>query len=172
MAKKKLLFLSAVILLMGTEGYGETFNVGEFSVSKDIVVTDGKNGVIVDEKNNNFINEKEGKISVSGKDSKGIYLKDKGEATNNGTIEATNGGIGVFFGGAGQFTNETTGNVLVSGKGSKGVYLNNKGKAINKGQIIVGQDYRDDKGQTVSGAGAEGVTVNNDKAEFINENLI
>lgn len=41
MQKKKLLLLSAIVLLMGTNSYSKTFDVGEHMVSEDITVTSG-----------------------------------------------------------------------------------------------------------------------------------
>lgn len=158
---------------------------GKLNNSGNIIVENTGIGLDVKGENAKAKNQEVGKIIVKGKDSKGINLRENGSGINKGTIKAEDAGIGVYFAGVGNFKNEKNGKIYSSGsykeKGndgkeiitpSRGIYLNNSGKAINEGQIIVGQDYIDDKGQIVSGAGAEGVTVNNDKAEFINENLI
>ena len=115
-----------------------------------------------------------GIIKVTGKNSKGIFInntsniKNKNSAKNENRIEVLNNGIGVYFnsGSDGNFYNNKE--MIISDKDSKGIFINSKGNAENNGDIFVGYKV-DENGQIVNGgAGAIGVQVNNDLAEFTN----
>ena len=184
MAKKKLLFLSAVILLMGTEGYGETFNVGEFSVSEDIVVTSGSGYQLNAGNNDNDITKviNTGKITVNNGMGINLYSpsnkKGKNYFINNGVIEVNknngmqtskdgliennkeiivkNGANGVLVNGEGsKFTNNEKGKIISKDANSKGINIS-IGEGRNKGRI------------EVSNKGT-GIYVNGEKGSFSNE---
>lgn len=184
MAKKKLLFLSAVILLMGTEGYGETFNVGESSVSEDIVVTSGSGHQLNAGNNDNDITKviNTGKITVNNGMGINLYSpsnkKGKNYFINNGVIEVNknngmqtskdgliennkeiivkNGANGVLVNGEGsKFTNNEKGKIISKDANSKGINIS-IGEGRNKGRI------------EVSNKGT-GIYVNGEKGSFSNE---
>lgn len=155
------------ILVTGSGTTGAAIWNGKLNNSGNIVVNNAATGIDVNGSSANFENQTEGKIFVSGQNSKGIQLRENGEAWNNGTIEVIDKGIGIYFAGEGTFTNKGT--IYSAESGSKGIYLNSEGTASNEGNIIVGQDYKDKEGNIISGAGAEGVNVNKEKSEFINK---
>ncbi|WP_291256510.1 autotransporter domain-containing protein, partial [Fusobacterium sp.] len=108
----------------------------------------GAEGVTVNNDKAEFINEN--LIAVTGANSKGINIS-KGTATNKGTIEVANGGIGTYVNGSiideknkkvtptnSNFSNKKE--IIVSGKNSKGINLNNGGKASNGGNITVSNE--------------------------------
>lgn len=145
---------------------------GRLSNSGNIAVQNSATGVDVNGNEASFENVNEGTIKVDGSNSKGIQLRNSGKATNDSKIQIINNGIGVYYSGEGEFINKENGSIISSGSGSKGIYLNAAGTATNKGNIIVGQDYENSSKQVISGAGAEGVNVNQEGAIFTNEGSV
>ena len=143
---------NGIIEVSGYRSEGVQFDSKDYTLEKDRI----------------FINS--GKIIVKSKEAKGIsFLGSNGTATNeeNGIIEVTTGGIGVYFGGNGTFNNNS--DILVSGEKSKGIFLNSAGTAKNEGSIYVGYELNE-KGEIVAGSEkAIGVQVNNSNAQFNNK---
>lgn len=116
MQKKKLLLLSAIVLLMGTNSYGQTFEPGEYTVSEDITVTSG---------NGHQLNAGEDETDIT-------------KVTNTGKI-TVNGGLGVnlYYGakriGKNHFIND--GEIIIN-KG-KGIQTGINGTVENNNKITV-----------------------------------
>lgn len=183
-SKKKLLLLALLIVTSVSYSKTVTSGTGIWAAGKEginkeneeLIVTNGAIGINVKyekEKEGTGINN--GIIKVTGKNSKGIFInntsntKNKNSAKNENRIEVLNNGIGVYFnsGSDGNFYNNKE--MIISDKDSKGIFINSKGNAENNGDIFVGYKV-DENGQIVNGgAGAIGVQVNNDSAEFINK---
>lgn len=175
MQKKKLLLLSAIVLLMGTNSYGadivpiekETKTIGE---GTEIIVENGDNYYRL----NGGYNEKDpetklinkGKITV--KDGTGVYLY--GASNRNGKnifvndvsgiieVKAKEKGINTGINIGMKSNAENNGTINVTG----GIGVNvagEKGKFINNGTI------------TSTGNGSQGINVSKD-GEAINNNLI
>ena len=159
------------ILVTGINSKGISMAAGEVLNNGVISINNASSGVYL--KGGVFTNSENGKIFVEGKDSKGIHLVG-GKIVNSNIFQITTGGMGVYYGGSGNFINN--GNIYSSGidgtTSSKGIYLNAAGTATNKGNIIVGQDYENSSKQVISGAGAEGVNVNQEGAIFTNEGSV
>ena len=172
MQKKKLLLLSAIVLLMGTNSYGRLYpNDGEVITQEKIekhlgekpdkngvatIVSIAKNvGASVDEKVNlELVNSEDGvlkKVINIASGSSDIAT------TNNGIIKATNnGGKGVEIVSiqSGKFVNNGT--IGINGTGGKGINITGANvKTENNGTIEVN-------------GGASGVVVSNDSAYFVN----
>lgn len=180
---------------------GITIRNGKVNNNGTIKVSDYRSvGIYFDNKEYDLKKDRvfsnSGKIIVNSKEAKGIsFLGNNGEATNeeNGIVEVTSGGIGVYFGENGTFNNKKDSTIVTSGKivekifnedgtpvldengkqkekttVSKGIFLNSKGTAINEGNILVGYKI-DDTGKVILGEeGAVGVQVNNKDAQFTN----
>lgn len=180
---------------------GITIRNGKVNNNGTIKVSDYRSvGIYFDNKEYDLKKDRvfsnSGKIIVNSKEAKGIFfLGNNGEATNeeNGIVEVTSGGIGVYFGENGTFNNKKDSTIVTSGKivekifnedgtpvldengkqkekttVSKGIFLNSKGIAINEGNILVGYKI-DDTGKFILGEeGAVGVQVNNKDAQFTN----
>lgn len=172
MQKKKLLLLSAIVLLMGTNSYGRLYpKDGEVITQENIekhlgekldkngvatIVSIAKNvGASVDEKVNlELVNSEDGvlkKVINIASGSSDIAT------TNNGIIKATNnGGKGVEIVSiqSGKFVNNGT--IGINGTGGKGINITGANvKTENNGTIEVN-------------GGASGVVVSNDSAYFVN----
>lgn len=124
------------------------------AINQGIIEATAKNatGVYMHGETGNF--ENTNRIEVSGESSKGIFFGvDGGKATNNGIINVTNQGTGVFsYKGKldgdkptpsknqNNFTNGKDGTINVYGKKSVGLLLdtlNDKGKIVNEGTINI-----------------------------------
>lgn len=172
MQKKKLLLLSAIVLLMGTNSYGRLYPkdgevITQENIEKHLGEKPDKNGVAtivsiaknvgasVDEKVNlELINSEDGvlkKVINIASGSSDIAT------TNNGIIKATNnGGKGVEIVSiqSGKFVNNGT--IGINGTGGKGINITGANvKTENNGTIEVN-------------GGASGVVVSNDSASFVN----
>lgn len=180
MQKKKLLLLSAIVLLMGTNSYGRLYPkdgevITQENIEKHLGEKPDKNGVAtivsittnvgasVDEKVNlELVNSEDGvlkKVINIASGSSDIAT------TNNGIIKATNnGGKGVEIVSiqSGKFVNNGT--IGINGAGGKGINItgDNKtgiaGKVENNGTIEVSE-------------GASGIVVSNDNASFVNNEI-
>ncbi|RHF73951.1 autotransporter domain-containing protein [Fusobacterium mortiferum] len=172
MQKKKLLLLSAIVLLMGTNSYGRLYPkdgevITQENIEKHLGEKPDKNGVAtivsiaknvgasVDEKVNlELLNSEDGvlkKVINIASGSSDIAT------TNNGIIKATNnGGKGVEIVSiqSGKFVNNGT--IDINGAGGKGINITGANvKTENNGTIEVN-------------GGASGVVVSNDSASFVN----
>jgi putative surface-exposed virulence protein len=172
MQKKKLLLLSAIVLLMGTNSYGRLYPkdgevITQENIEKHLGEKPDKNGVAtivsiaknvgasVDEKVNlELVNSEDGvlkKVINIASGSSDIAT------TNNGIIKATNnGGKGVEIVSiqSGKFVNNGT--IGINGTGGKGINITGANvKTENNGTI------------EVNGV-ASGVVVSNDSAYFVN----
>ena len=172
MQKKKLLLLSAIVLLMGTNSYGRLYPkdgevITQENIEKHLGEKPDKNGVAtivsiaknvgasVDEKVNlELVNSEDGvlkKVINIASGSSDIAT------TNNGIIKATNnGGKGVEIVSiqSGKFVNNGT--IDINGAGGKGINITGANvKTENNGTIEVN-------------GGASGVVVSNDSASFVN----
>lgn len=172
MQKKKLLLLSAIVLLMGTNSYGRLYPkdgevITQENIEKHLGEKPDKNGVAtivsiaknvgasVDEKVNlELVNSEDGvlkKVINIASGSSDIAT------TNNGIIKATNnGGKGVEIVSiqSGKFVNNGT--IGINGAGGKGINITGANvKTENNGTIEVN-------------GGASGVVVSNDSASFVN----
>lgn len=172
MQKKKLLLLSAIVLLMGTNSYGRLYPkdgevITQENIEKHLGEKPDKNGVAtivsiaknvgasVDEKVNlELVNSEDGvlkKVINIASGSSDIAT------TNNGIIKATNnGGKGVEIVSiqSGKFVNNGT--IDINGAGGKGINITGANvKTENNGTIEVN-------------GGASGVVVSNDSAYFVN----
>lgn len=172
MQKKKLLLLSAIVLLMGTNSYGRLYPkdgevITQENIEKHLGEKPDKNGVAtivsiaknvgasVDEKVNlELVNSEDGvlkKVINIASGSSDIAT------TNNGIIKATNnGGKGVEIVSiqSGKFVNNGT--IGINGTGGKGINITGANvKTENNGTIEVN-------------GGASGVVVSNDSAYFVN----
>lgn len=172
MQKKKLLLLSAIVLLMGTNSYGRLYPkdgevITQENIEKHLGEKPDKNGVAtivsiaknvgasVDEKVNlELVNSEDGvlkKVINIASGSSDIAT------TNNGIIKATNnGGKGVEIVSiqSGKFVNNGT--IGINGTGGKGINITGANvKTENNGTIEVN-------------GGASGVVVSNDSASFVN----
>lgn len=172
MQKKKLLLLSAIVLLMGTNSYGRLYPkdgevITQENIEKHLGEKPDKNGVAtivsiaknvgasVDEKVNlELVNFEDGvlkKVINIASGSSDIAT------TNNGIIKATNnGGKGVEIVSiqSGKFVNNGT--IGINGTGGKGINITGANvKTENNGTIEVN-------------GGASGVVVSNDSAYFVN----
>lgn len=172
MQKKKLLLLSAIVLLMGTNSYGRLYPkdgevITQENIEKHLGEKPDKNGVAtivsiaknvgasVDEKVNlelvNSEDEVLKKVINIASGSSDIAT------TNNGIIKATNnGGKGVEIVSiqSGKFVNNGT--IGINGTGGKGINITGANvKTENNGTIEVN-------------GGASGVVVSNDSASFVN----
>lgn len=172
MQKKKLLLLSAIVLLMGTNSYGRLYPkdgevITQENIEKHLGEKPDKNGVAtivsiaknvgasVDEKVNlELVNSEDGvlkKVINIASESSDIAT------TNNGIIKATNnGGKGVEIVSiqSGKFVNNGT--IGINGTGGKGINITGANvKTENNGTIEVN-------------GGASGVVVSNDSASFVN----
>ena len=172
MQKKKLLLLSAIVLLMGTNSYGRLYPkdgevITQENIEKHLGEKPDKNGVAtivsiaknvgasVDEKVNlELVNYEDGvlkKVINIASGSSDIAT------TNNGIIKATNnGGKGVEIVSiqSGKFVNNGT--IGINGTGGKGINITGANvKTENNGTIEVN-------------GGASGVVVSNDSAYFVN----
>lgn len=172
MQKKKLLLLSAIVLLMGTNSYGRLYPkdgevITQENIEKHLGEKPDKNGVAtivsiaknvgasVDEKVNlELLNSEDGvlkKVINIASGSSDIAT------TNNGIIKATNnGGKGVEIVSiqSGKFVNNGT--IGINGTGGKGINITGANvKTENNGTIEVN-------------GGASGVVVSNDSAYFVN----
>lgn len=172
MQKKKLLLLSAIVLLMGTNSYGRLYPkdgevITQENIEKHLGEKPDKNGVAtivsiaknvgasVDEKVNlELLNSEDGvlkKVINIASGSSDIAT------TNNGIIKATNnGGKGVEIVSiqSGKFVNNGT--IGINGTGGKGINITGANvKTENNGTIEVN-------------GGASGVVVSNDSASFVN----
>ena len=161
MQKKKLL-LSAIVLLMGTNSYSKTFDVGEHMVSEDITVTSGnghqlnagKEGTLTKVTNT-------GKITVNGGTGINLYYdssstgwrKGNTHFVNNGIIEVNKGkGIQVATNGKVENNKEVTVDNGASGvvvNNDNAYFINNEtGKIIATGTNSKGIDIT--KGQAIN----------------------
>lgn len=172
MQKKKLLLLSVIVLLMGTNSYGRLYPkdgevITQENIEKHLGEKPDKNGVAtivsiaknvgasVDEKVNlELVNSEDGvlkKVINIASGSSDIAT------TNNGIIKATNnGGKGVEIVSiqSGKFVNNGT--IGINGTGGKGINITGANvKTENNGTIEVN-------------GGASGVVVSNDSAYFVN----
>lgn len=172
MQKKKLLLLSAIVLLMGTNSYGRLYPkdgevITQENIEKHLGEKPDKNGVAtivsiaknvgasVDEKVNlELVNSEDGvlkKVINIASGSSDIAT------TNNGIIKTTNnGGKGVEIVSiqSGKFVNNGT--IGINGTGGKGINITGANvKTENNGTIEVN-------------GGASGVVVSNDSAYFVN----
>lgn len=172
MQKKKLLLLSAIVLLMGTNSYGRLYPkdgevITQENIEKHLGEKPDKNGVAtivsiaknvgasVDEKVNlELVNSEDGvlkKVINIASGSSDIAT------TNNGIIKAiNNGGKGVEIVSiqSGKFVNNGT--IGINGTGGKGINITGANvKTENNGTIEVN-------------GGASGVVVSNDSAYFVN----
>lgn len=139
MQKKKLLLLSAIILLMGTNSYGQTFEPGEHTVSEDITVTSGNGHQLnagKEEQLTKVINT--GKITVEGGTGINLFYDTKPEGWRKGNTHFIN-----------------KGEISVNGLGSKGIQIGIKGKTENNGRIEARK-------------GGVGVVVNASDSIFVN----
>lgn len=138
MQKKKLLLLSAIVLL-GTNSYGQTFEPGEHTVSEDITVTSGNGHQLnagKEEQLTKVINT--GKITVEGGTGINLFYDTKPEGWRKGNTH---------------FINE--GEISVNSLGSKGIQIGIKGKTENNGRIEARK-------------GGVGVVVNASDSIFVN----
>lgn len=172
MQKKKLLLLSAIVLLMGTNSYGRLYPkdgevITQENIEKHLGEKPDKNGVAtivsiaknvgasVDEKVNlELVNSEDGvlkKVINIASGSSDIAT------TNNGIIKATNnGGKGVEIVSiqSGKFVNNGT--IGINGTGGKGIN-------------ITGANVKTENNRTIEvNGGASGVVVSNDSASFVN----
>lgn len=172
MQKKKLLLLSAIVLLMGTNSYGRLYPkdgevITQENIEKHLGEKPDKNGVAtivsiaknvgasIDEKVNlELVNSEDGVLK------KVINIASGNSdiaTTNNGIIKATNnGGKGVEIVSiqSGKFVNNGT--IGINGTGGKGINITGANvKTENNGTIEVN-------------GGASGVVVSNDSAYFVN----
>lgn len=187
MGKRKRILLLALLIIISGKTYSEVDIIvsneqnvtdknktGNWAAGKTVTVTEsgkinvsgeGASGITVkveENKKGEAINN--GEINASGVNSKGVnFSSGGGTAENNNKITATGEGIGAYFGATGEFVNNSTGVFEIKGNNSKGIYLNS-GETIakNKGTITVG-------GTATGEAGAIGVQVNNASAKFTNE---
>lgn len=139
MQKKKLLLLSAIVLLMGTNSYGQTFEPGEHTVSEDITVTSGNGHQLnagKEEQLTKVINT--GKITVEGGTGINLFYDTKPEGWRKGNTHFIN-----------------KGEISVNGLGSKGIQIGIKGKTENNGRIEARK-------------GGVGVVVNASDSIFVN----
>lgn len=176
MQKKKLLLLSAIVLLMGTNSYGRLYPkdgevITQENIEKHLGEKPDKNGIAtivsittnvgasVDEKVNlELVNSEDGvlkKVINIASGSSDIAT------TNNGIIKATNNsgkGVEIVSIQSGKFINNGT--IGISGTGGKGINITGANvKTENNGTIEVN-------------GGASGVVVSNDKASFVNNGTI
>lgn len=178
MQKKKLLLLSAIVLLMGTNSYSKTFDVGEHMVSEDITVTSGnghqlnagKEGTLTKVTNT-------GKITVNGGTGINLYYdssstgwrKGNTHFVNNGIIEVNKGkGIQVATNGKVENNKEVTVDNGASGvvvNNDNAYFINNEtGKIIATGENSKGIEST--KGEAINNGtveandGAIGIYVN------------
>lgn len=172
MQKKKLLLLSAIVLLMGTNSYGRLYPkdgevITQENIEKHLGEKPDKNGVAtivsiaknvgasVDEKVNlELVNSEDGvlkKVINIASGSSDIAT------TNNGIIKATNNGgkeVEIVSIQSGKFVNNGT--IGINGTGGKGINITGANvKTENNGTIEVN-------------GGASGVVVSNDSASFVN----
>ena len=178
MQKKKLLLLSAIVLLIGTNSYSKTFDVGEHMVSEDITVTSGnghqlnagKEGTLTKVTNT-------GKITVNGGTGINLYYdssstgwrKGNTHFVNNGIIEVNKGkGIQVATNGKVENNKEVTVDNGASGvvvNNDNAYFINNEtGKIIATGENSKGIEST--KGEAINNGtveandGAIGIYVN------------
>ena len=162
MQKKKLLLLSAIVLL-GTNSYGQSFDSGEYVVSENITVTSGNGHQLNAGKNETDITKviNTGDINVDGgtgvrleklKDSKGnnIFIN-KGTLTVNQKTGQGNTGIQVV---KGEAINENT-IIVNAGKYTSGMKASGtEAKIDNKGILkIVGDEKNTSNGMLLENGG-------------------
>lgn len=174
MQKRKLLLLSAIVLLMGTNSYGTLYpdqdnqidpmkdekitqeminkhlNIGNTVVS----VGAGKYAEVLKEVNIDIVNSD---VNVNKKVINIASGNSDLTTTNNGVLKATNSsgkGVEIVSIQSGNFINNGT--ISINGTGGKGISITGaNSKTENNGTIEVN-------------GGASGVVVNNDSASFIN----
>lgn len=118
MQKKKLLLLSAIVLL-GTNSYGQTFDVGEHTVSENITVTSGNGHQLNANKEGTLTKvTNTGKITVNGGTGINLYYDNSPTGWRKGNTHFINDGI------------------IEVNKG-KGIQVNTNGKVENNNEIIV-----------------------------------
>lgn len=192
MQKKKLLLLSAIVLLMGTNSYGKdivtiTKETKTIEEGTEIIVKNGDNyyrlnaGFNEKDPETKLINK--GKIIVENGTGVWVYGADNRYGKNmfinekEGIIEV-NEGKGIELGIRAEARNNGIINVVqgatgVSLGGKNSSFVNNGTVSINgaggKGINITGANSRTENNGTIEvNGGASGVVVNNDSASFIN----
>lgn len=178
MQKKKLLLLSAIVLLMGTNSYGtlypdqdnQTDPMKDEKITQEMVNKHLTSNTIISVQNGKYaeiLNEVNIDITNTNADvNKKVINIASGNSdlttTNNGVLKAINsGGKGVEIVSiqSGKFVNNGT--IGINGAGGKGINItgDNKtgiaGKVENNGTIEVSE-------------GASGIVVSNDNASFVN----
>lgn len=174
MQRKKLLLLSAIVLLMGTKSYGTLYPTNGEVITQDKITeghlnskpnNKGESTVISVKKDVGAVIDREVKIESFENENKDILKKLINIAsedldiitTNNGIIKGTNNGgkgIEIISIQSGNFVNNGT--IGISGTTGKGISISGaKGKAENNKEIIVEN-------------GASGAYVNNANANFKN----
>lgn len=173
MQKKKLLLLSAIVLLMGTNGYGtlypdqdnQTDPMKDEKITQEMVNKHLTSNTIISVQNGKYaeiLNEVNIDITNTNADvNKKVINIASGNSdlttTNNGVLKAVNsGGKGVEIVSiqSGNFVNNGT--IGINGAGGKGV-------------SITGANSRTENNGTIEvNGGASGVVINNDSASFVN----
>ena len=138
MQKKKLLLLSAIVLLMGTNSYGQTFEPiagsnEEQIVSENITVTSGS-----------------GHQLNPGKADQVTTVRNTGKIIVNGGV-----GVNLYYDSNSNWRKGKTGEISVNGLGNKGIQIGIKGKTENNGRIEARK-------------GGVGVVVNASDSIFVN----
>lgn len=192
MQKKKLLLLSAIVLLMGTNSYGKdivtiTKETKTIEEGTEIIVKNGDNyyrlnaGFNEKDPETKLINK--GKIIVENGTGVWVYGADNRYGKNmfinekEGIIEV-NEGKGIELGIRAEARNNGIINVVqgatgVSLGGKNSSFVNNGTVSINgaggKGINITGANVKTENNGTIEvNEGASGVVVNNDSASFVN----
>ena len=192
MQKKKLLLLSAIVLLMGTNSYGKdivtiTKETKTIEEGTEIIVKNGDNyyrlnaGFNEKDPETKLINK--GKIIVENGTGVWVYGADNRYGKNmfinekEGIIEV-NEGKGIELGIRAEARNNGIINVVqgvtgVSLGGKNSSFVNNGTVSINgaggKGINITGANSRTENNGTIEvNGGASGVVINNDSASFVN----
>lgn len=173
MQKKKLLLLSAIVLLMGTNSYGtlypdqdnQTDPMKDEKITQEMVNKHLTSNTIISVQNGKYaeiLNEVNIDITNTNADvNKKVINIASGNSdlttTNNGVLKAVNsGGKGVEIVSiqSGNFVNNGT--IGINGAGGKGV-------------SITGANSRTENNGTIEvNGGASGVVINNDSASFVN----
>lgn len=186
MQKKKLLLLSAIVLLMGTNSYGTLYtnSSNNYTITQDMIKDSDLNGNTVisiapkKDKNTGEILEYnhgiiDGSVNVDieheGTEKKIVNIAKETptniESENNGILKGdtkSKGVVTVVAIQGGKFVNNGT--IGISGTRGKGIYIT--GETVDEaGQII---DI-ENKGIIEVNNGASGVIVNNDKTSFVNK---
>lgn len=173
MQKKKLLLLSAIVLLMGTNSYGtlypdqdnQTDPMKDEKITQEMINKHLKSNTIVSVQNGKYaeiLNEVNIDITNTNPNvNKKVINIASGNSglttTNNGVLKATNSsgkGIEIVSIQSGNFINNGT--ISINGIGGKGISITGaNSRTENKGTIEVN-------------GGASGVVINNDSTSFIN----